>query len=185
MYSLIFIAKNNIKKHKGEVAILFALIFLAALLLFSSLSLMLSESEIINECDRKYHISDLLVFTIDNGEDELGDIISSIDNTAEYEVIPMLTSATDYYYGDTAAEDAISFTFYFFDSSICPHLNSFPEEFIDLNDDEVVWFTVWTTELGDIELSIVGGSYGEGRARLVYYDKANSDAVNQSAIDDL
>ena len=54
-----------------------------------------------------------------------------------------------------------------------------------LNDDEVVWFTVWTTELGDIELSIVGGSYGEGRARLVYYDKANSDAVNQSAIDDL
>ena len=63
MYSLFFIAKNNIKKHKGEVAILFALIFLAALLMFSSLSLMLSEAEIINECDRKYHVSDILVFT--------------------------------------------------------------------------------------------------------------------------
>ena len=54
-----------------------------------------------------------------------------------------------------------------------------------LNDDQVVWFTGWTTELGDIELSIVGGSYGKGHARLMYYDKANSDAVNQSAIDDL
>ncbi len=36
MYPLIFIAKNNIKKHKGEVAILFALIFLSAVLMFSS-----------------------------------------------------------------------------------------------------------------------------------------------------
>ena len=54
-----------------------------------------------------------------------------------------------------------------------------------LNEDQVVWFTGWTTELGDIELSIVGGSYGKGCARLVYFDKANSDAVRQSAIDDL
>lgn len=138
MYSLFFIAKNNIKKHKGEVAILFALIFLAALLLFSSLSLMLSESEIINECDRKYHISDLLFFTSGVEKDELDDIIKNTDNTAEYELIPMLSSATDYYYGDTAAEDATSFTFYFFDSSIYTHLNAFPEEFKDLNDDEVV-----------------------------------------------
>ena len=138
MYSLFFIAKNNIKKHKGEVAILFALIFLAALLLFSSLSLMLSESEIINECDRKYHISDLLVFTTEIEKDELGDIIGSIDNTSEYEVIPMLASATDYYYGDISAEDATSFTFYFFDSSVYTHLNAFPEEFKDLDDDEIV-----------------------------------------------
>lgn len=54
-----------------------------------------------------------------------------------------------------------------------------------LNDDEVVWFTGWTTDLGDIELSIVGGSYGEGCVRLIYYDKANSETVRQSAIDDL
>ncbi len=54
-----------------------------------------------------------------------------------------------------------------------------------LNDDQVVWFTAWTTELGDIELSLVGGSYGKGHARLMYLDKANSDAVKQSAIDDL
>ena len=54
-----------------------------------------------------------------------------------------------------------------------------------LNDDQVVWFTSWSTELGDIELSIVGGSYCKGHARLVYFDRANSDAVRQSAIDDL
>ena len=53
MYSLFFIAKNNLKKHKGEVTILFILIFLAALLLFCSLSLMLSGPAAIKEHDEK------------------------------------------------------------------------------------------------------------------------------------
>jgi uncharacterized membrane protein YozB (DUF420 family) len=47
MNSLFFIAKNNIKKHKGEVAITFALIFIAAILLFTSLSLILSGKSMI------------------------------------------------------------------------------------------------------------------------------------------
>ena len=53
MYSHYFIAKHNLKKHKGEVAILFVLIYLAALLLFSSLSLMLSGNGAIKEADEK------------------------------------------------------------------------------------------------------------------------------------
>ena len=54
-----------------------------------------------------------------------------------------------------------------------------------LNDDQVVWYSGWTTDLGDIELSIVGGSYCKGMVRLVYFDKANSEKVRQNAIDDL
>ena len=61
MNSLFFIARNNIKKHKGEVAIIFALIFIAAALLFTSLSLMLSGSNMIRECDKNYHVADLLL----------------------------------------------------------------------------------------------------------------------------
>lgn len=55
-----------------------------------------------------------------------------------------------------------------------------------LNDDELVWFTAWSTELGDIELSLVGGNFSnEGRVRLMYYDRANTETVNQSVLDDL
>ena len=61
MYPLFFIAKNNIKKHKGEVAILFALIFLSAVLMFSSISLILSGDKTMKECEEKYHSSDLYV----------------------------------------------------------------------------------------------------------------------------
>ena len=58
MYSHYFIAKHNLKKHKGEVAILFVLIYLAALLLFSSLSLMLSGNGAIKEADEKIRTFD-------------------------------------------------------------------------------------------------------------------------------
>lgn len=54
-----------------------------------------------------------------------------------------------------------------------------------LNDDQVVWITSFSTELGDIELSIVGGAYCKGHVRLMYFDKVNSDRVEQSAMDDL
>ena len=78
MNSLFFIAKNNIKKHKGEVAILFTLIFISALLLFVCLSLMMSATNTINECDGKYHVADLMAFgpgiTLEEMEDDVKDI---------------------------------------------------------------------------------------------------------------
>ncbi len=54
-----------------------------------------------------------------------------------------------------------------------------------LHDDEVVWYTAWSEDLGDIELTIVGSSYGNGCVRLSYFDKANSETVKQAALEDL
>ncbi|MBR4512800.1 MAG: hypothetical protein IKO59_08455 [Bacteroidales bacterium] len=55
-----------------------------------------------------------------------------------------------------------------------------------LKEDEYVWYTTFTTELGDIELSIIAGTkYLTGCVRLSYFDKANSEKVRSSAIDDL
>ena len=55
-----------------------------------------------------------------------------------------------------------------------------------LSHDECVWYTIFTTELGDIELTLVGDDYGlKGRVRLSYYDKANSEKVRNAAMDDL
>ena len=55
-----------------------------------------------------------------------------------------------------------------------------------LKDGEYVWYTIFTTELGDIELTIIPGmKYDTACVRLSYYDKVNSDKVRNAAMDDL
>lgn len=55
-----------------------------------------------------------------------------------------------------------------------------------LHNDKYEWYTIFTTELGSIELSIIpADDYDEGMVRLSYYDKANSKKVRNAAMDDL
>ena len=55
-----------------------------------------------------------------------------------------------------------------------------------LRDGEYEWYTVFSTELGNIELSLVEGTrYLTGMVRLSYFDKINSEKVLNSAMDDL
>lgn len=162
MNSLFFIAKNNIKKHKGEVAITFALIFIAAILLFTSLSLILSGKSMINECDDKYHVADLMVKAGNMDEEQLRDIVDSVEGAEMTEIIPLVQIGGDYYYRDMDADDAISSGFYIFDSSRPTYLNAFPEEFYDLNDDEITlpYYMSYTVAAGDtLVLKISGKEY--------------------------
>ena len=138
MYPLFLIAKNNIKKHKGEAAILFLLIFIAATLLFSSVSLIMSGSNAVDECIEKSNASDLLLFSEKITEEEMQDKVSSVELTEKCETISCIQFSSDYYYGDIAKEDAQSNVFYVFDSSRTTEFNKIPEEFHDLGDGEVV-----------------------------------------------
>ena len=55
-----------------------------------------------------------------------------------------------------------------------------------LKEGEYVWYTTFTTELGDIELTIMSGTeYDTAMVRLSYHDKANSEKVRNAAMDDL
>ena len=55
-----------------------------------------------------------------------------------------------------------------------------------INDREIEWYTIFSTELGEIELTLVGGTYDyQARVRLSYTDKANSETVRQNVLDDL
>lgn len=54
-----------------------------------------------------------------------------------------------------------------------------------LSKDEYVWFTSFSTELGEIELSIISSDYSKASVRLRYYDKINSEKVREAAMDDL
>lgn len=49
-----------------------------------------------------------------------------------------------------------------------------------------MWYTTFTTELGDIELSIMSGTeHLTACVCLSYIDKANSEKVRSAAMDDL
>lgn len=175
MGKLIFIAKNNIKKHKGEAATLFALIFVAALLLFSSLSLIMSGTNAINECDENYHISDLLAFSTQVTQEDMQETIDGIDGTARCEVFEMIGIAADRYQGDQTSEDASSISFYINDSSDPTYLNAYPEEFIDLQDDEIVIPYMYSVEIPvGTEYHIIVGNHDyefkvAGYAENVYF----------------
>lgn len=55
-----------------------------------------------------------------------------------------------------------------------------------VNNGELEWYTIFSTELGDIELTLVGGTIGyKARVRLTYWDAKNSETVRQNALDDL
>lgn len=55
-----------------------------------------------------------------------------------------------------------------------------------LDSGEYEWYTVFSTEFGDIELSLEkGSSYSTGAVCLSYFDKINSEKVFNSAMDDL
>ena len=159
MYSLFFIAKNNLKKHKGEVAILFALIFFAAMLLFCSISLILSGDKAVSECKDKYHTSDLVVVAPQMDKEELRKTIESVDATEKCEIVPVAQIAADYYYGEMDQEDAVTFSYYIFDSSLPTYLNAFPAEFENLKDDEIVlpYYLSYTNSIGQDYHIVVGG----------------------------
>ena len=140
MYPMFFIAKNNLKKHKGEVAILFILIFLAALLLFCSLSLMLSGPGAIKAHDEKYHASDLLVFSTSEIQENLAESmekIASVEGTEMLESTPIVNYLGEYYTKNRSEDDAISYQFFIGDSTKNTYLNSIPEEFENLADSEI------------------------------------------------
>lgn len=55
-----------------------------------------------------------------------------------------------------------------------------------VNNGELEWYAIFSTELGDIELTLVGGTIGyEARVRLTYWDAKNSATVRQNALNDL
>ena len=158
MYSLFFIAKNNIKKHKGEVAILFILIFLAAFLLFTSLSLMLSGQSTIDACTEKYHTSDIVIFQPTGlTAEETCDIVKSIPGSDLVESAPVINWNANYYYGNKSADEATAYMFFLTDASKPTYLNALPEICNDLKDDEIVipYNQIASVGIGD-KMHIIG-----------------------------
>ncbi|MBO5488122.1 MAG: ABC transporter permease, partial [Eubacterium sp.] len=84
MKALIFIALQNIKKKKGDAVVFFFLIALAALLLYTSISVFMGMDTILDNAYDKAHTADL--FYMSNvAEEQIKEIMISQEEVTEYE----------------------------------------------------------------------------------------------------
>ena len=84
MQALIFIAKNNIKKKKGEAGVLFFLITLATLLLYTSISVFSGMGTVLDKAYDSAHTADFMFFAPIEKQ-KISNILSSQKEVAEYE----------------------------------------------------------------------------------------------------
>lgn len=85
MQTLFFIAKNNIKKKKGETGVLFFLITLATLLLYTSISVFSGMGTVLDKAYDLAHTPDFL-FLAPIEKQKISGILSSQEEVAEYEI---------------------------------------------------------------------------------------------------
>lgn len=86
MYSLFFIARNNIKKRKGDSAVLLLLTALATLLLYTSATVLTGTDIVIEDSYNKNNTADLLFMSNLDKVSEITDVITSSDDVSEFEV---------------------------------------------------------------------------------------------------
>lgn len=86
MGSLWFIAKNNIKKRKGDAIVLLFLMALAALLLYVSISVLTGTEKVIHEAYEAMHTPDWFYMTNIDCEERLTALVADLEEVEEFEV---------------------------------------------------------------------------------------------------
>ena len=100
MYTSFFIAKNNMKKKKSDVAVVTLLIILATMLLYISTSVLGNAGDVVENARRACNSSDHVYFTSDSGAEMISDIWQQFDEIKEYEISPILYIPGVKYYSE-------------------------------------------------------------------------------------
>lgn len=85
MGSLWFIAKNNMKKRKGDAIVLLFLMALAALLLYVSISVLTGTEKVIHEAYEAMHTPDWFYMTNIDCEERLTALVADLEEVEEFE----------------------------------------------------------------------------------------------------
>ncbi len=98
MYKLFFIAKNNMKKQKGDMITFFILTMIAAFLIFDCVSAMIGMGRVMDECFREVNGAEILHVLADkDGLREAADeAFSENEHLQEYEASVILNVTTQY-----------------------------------------------------------------------------------------
>lgn len=109
MYPLFFIAKNNMKKKKGELAILFLLLTIISTLLYTSVSVLTDITQIIYIAYENAHTADYFFMTDAGWEERIEELLLEQEEVTEYERTTCLLLNTEY--RKTQQEEKSSFAF--------------------------------------------------------------------------
>lgn len=109
MYPLFFIAKHNLKKRKGDTAVLVFLTALAVLLLYGSISVLSGTKGILQSAYERMHGADIFYLTKTGTEEQLEPYFLAQPEVTEYESSPCLYFTDCAYRTDTSLENVFAF----------------------------------------------------------------------------
>ncbi len=104
MYTSFFIAKNNIKKKKSDMAVIILLIALATMLLYVSTSALGNSGAIVENASTACNSSDHTYFTSEEGSKFVADVWEKMDYVVDYEFSPVLYIPNVKYRGESQNE---------------------------------------------------------------------------------
>lgn len=96
MYSLLFIAKNNLKKKKGDVAVLVLLITVSALLLYTSISILTGITKVVDTAYEQAHTADYLYVSDSSLKEKIKKLLLEQNEVVEYEQNKVLSITGEY-----------------------------------------------------------------------------------------
>ena len=98
MYRLFFIAKNNIKKQKGDMITFFIMTFITALLIFDCASAFFGLGRVLDDRFKAINGADIILFSFDTEaeKDSAEKAITGDSHIMAYESTPALKFITDY-----------------------------------------------------------------------------------------
>ena len=104
MYISFFLAKNNIKKKKSDVAVVTFLIILSTMLLYISTSVLGNVNEVIDNAKNACNTADHTYFTSDEGTEFVKEIWNQLDEVRAYEISPVLYIPGVKYYSKDSSD---------------------------------------------------------------------------------
>ena len=110
MYSLLFIAKNNLKKKKGDVLVLLFLIGLATFLLYTSISVLIGTGKVLDTAYENTNTADLMLMITMEHNAQLEELFKRQDEVTEYEYTECLL-VSNAKYRKTTKDDTINYEF--------------------------------------------------------------------------
>lgn len=166
MSNIFMIAKNNMKKQKGDMITFLIMMFLTSFLLFDCVSLITGVKKVYEDKFEATNAPDIMLFIHRNEKGvECMEKALKDNNIEEFEMTPILYVSADYKNKD--AKDFANFPFIIENSeNKNMMLNVFPED-VSLNDGEIyIPYTMQSTvDIDDILLMKINGKEFEFKVR--------------------
>ena len=109
MYRSFFIARNNLKKKKGDAMVLSALIAIAVLLLYVSIQAFANMGKIVDNLYDQCQAADWYMLNLEDNVDGIEDFFESCEQVEQFEATPAYLTTSGKYGLEGKAENSFYF----------------------------------------------------------------------------